>query len=42
MGRVALADGQLADQVAVRVKGSNCGTTPDADSRFQLRLAAGW
>ncbi|WP_052732391.1 TonB-dependent receptor [Hymenobacter terrenus] len=41
-GRITLADGQSADQVSVRLKGSGRGTTPTADGRFQLKAPAGW
>jgi iron complex outermembrane receptor protein len=41
-GRVLLADGQPAEQVSVRIKGSERGTTTAADGRFVLRAPAGW
>ena len=41
-GRVLLADGQPAEQVSVRIKGSERGTTTDVDGRFVLRAPAGW
>lgn len=41
-GRVVLADGQPADQVSIRVKGTGHGTTPKADGSFELRVPAGW
>ncbi|WP_210517733.1 TonB-dependent receptor [Hymenobacter terricola] len=41
-GRVALADGQPADQVSIRVKGTERGTAPNADGSFQLKAPAGW
>ena len=41
-GRVLLADGQPAEQVSVRVKGSERGTVTAADGSFTLRAPAGW
>ena len=41
-GRVQLADGQPAEQVSVRLKGSERGTVTDAQGRFTLRAPAGW
>jgi iron complex outermembrane receptor protein len=41
-GRVRFADGQDADHVAVRVKGSNRGTSPAADGTFELQAPVGW
>jgi iron complex outermembrane receptor protein len=41
-GRVTLADGQSADHVAVMVRGTTYGTTPDAEGNFQLEAPAGW
>ncbi len=41
-GRVLLADGQPAEQVSVRLKGTERGTTPNADGSFQLKAPAGW
>lgn len=41
-GRVQLADGQPAEQVSVRLKGSERGTVTDAEGRFTLRAPAGW
>ncbi|MCC3152032.1 TonB-dependent receptor [Hymenobacter sp. BT770] len=41
-GRVQLADGQDADHVAVRVKGTNRGTSPVADGSFRLDAPVGW
>jgi iron complex outermembrane receptor protein len=42
VGRVALADGQSPDHVAVLVKGTTRGTTPDASGNFSLEAPAGW
>ncbi|MGI4741975.1 MAG: TonB-dependent siderophore receptor [Janthinobacterium lividum] len=42
VGRVALADGQPADRVAVLVRGTTHGTTPDAAGNFRLEAPAGW
>jgi len=42
VGRVALADGQSADHVAVLVRGTKHGTTPDAAGNFWLAAPAGW
>ncbi|GAA4048981.1 hypothetical protein GCM10022409_39370 [Hymenobacter glaciei] len=41
-GRVQLADGQPAEQVSVRIKGSERGTVTAADGSFVLRAPAGW
>ena len=41
-GRVLLADGQPAEQVSVRLKGSERGTVTAADGRFTLKAPAGW
>lgn len=41
-GRVTLADGQRADHVAVLVRGTTHGTTPDAEGNFRLEAPAGW
>jgi iron complex outermembrane receptor protein len=41
-GRVLLADGQPAEQVSVRIKGSERGTVTAADGSFTLRAPAGW
>ncbi|MEL5992817.1 TonB-dependent receptor [Hymenobacter segetis] len=41
-GRVLLADGQPAEQVSVRLKGSERGTVTAADGTFTLKVPAGW
>lgn len=41
-GRVQLADGQPAEQISVRIKGSERGTVTAADGSFVLRVPAGW
>ncbi|WP_254846634.1 TonB-dependent receptor [Hymenobacter sp. CRA2] len=41
VGRVALADGESAEQVSVMVKGTTIGTSTEADGSFRLRLPAG-
>ena len=41
-GRVEQANGQAAEQVAVRVKGLPMGTTTAADGSFKLVVPAGW
>ncbi|WP_460504078.1 carboxypeptidase-like regulatory domain-containing protein, partial [Hymenobacter agri] len=41
-GRVLLADGQPAEQVSVRIKGSEHGTVTAADGSFSLKAPAGW
>jgi len=41
-GHVVLADGQSPDHVAVLVKGTAHGTTPDANGNFSLEAPAGW
>ncbi|WP_426061678.1 TonB-dependent siderophore receptor [Hymenobacter sp. B1770] len=41
-GSIILADGQLAEQVSVRVKGTERGTAASVDGSFQLRAPAGW
>ncbi|MBH8557842.1 TonB-dependent receptor [Hymenobacter negativus] len=41
-GRVLLADGQPAEQVSVRLKGSERGTVTAADGSFALKVPAGW
>ncbi|MDB5235735.1 MAG: TonB-dependent siderophore receptor [Hymenobacter sp.] len=41
-GRVVLADGQAADQISVRVKGTSRGTSTNATGNFQLEAPAGW
>lgn len=41
-GRVQLSDGQVAEQVSVRIKGSGRGTVTAADGSFTLKAPAGW
>ncbi|MBO2012634.1 TonB-dependent receptor [Hymenobacter negativus] len=41
-GRVVQADGKAAEQVSVRVKGTQLGTTTAADGSFELNIPAGW
>jgi iron complex outermembrane receptor protein len=41
-GRVVQADGKAAEQVSVRVKGTQMGTTTAADGSFELSVPAGW
>src|SRR6476469_8445654 len=41
-GRIELADGQAAEQVSVRVKGTSLGVNSAADGTFRLQAPAGW
>ncbi|MBF9236568.1 TonB-dependent siderophore receptor [Hymenobacter sp. BT683] len=41
-GQVQFADGQSADHVSVRVKGTNRGTSPTADGNFRVEAPLGW
>ncbi len=41
-GRVLLANGEPAEQVAVRLKGIGQGTVTAADGSFTLKASAGW
>ncbi|MBJ6108097.1 TonB-dependent receptor [Hymenobacter sp. BT523] len=41
-GRIELADGQAAEQVSVRVKGTTVGVNSAADGTFRLQAPAGW
>jgi iron complex outermembrane receptor protein len=41
-GRVVQADGKAAEQVSVRMKGTQLGTTTAADGSFELNIPAGW
>lgn len=41
-GRVVQADGKAAEQVSVRLKGTQLGTTTAADGSFELNVPAGW
>ncbi|WP_230687591.1 TonB-dependent receptor [Hymenobacter ruricola] len=41
-GRIELADGQAAEQVSIRVKGTSLGVNSAADGTFRIQAPAGW
>ncbi|WP_305033213.1 TonB-dependent receptor [Hymenobacter convexus] len=41
-GRIELADGQAAEQVSVRVKGTDLGVSSSPDGSYRLLAPAGW
>ncbi|MFD2720764.1 TonB-dependent siderophore receptor [Hymenobacter monticola] len=41
-GRIELADGQAAEQVSVRVKGTDMGVNTAPDGSYRLQAPAGW
>ncbi|WP_201980825.1 TonB-dependent receptor [Hymenobacter rubidus] len=42
VGRIELADGQAAEQVSIRVKGTSLGVNSAADGTFRIQAPAGW
>jgi iron complex outermembrane receptor protein len=41
-GRIELADGQAAEQVSIRVKGTSLGVNSAPDGSFRIQAPAGW